>query len=94
VVGVGFKAGQSQIDNSPGAELVKSLAVSREVDACWTDALVKQAAFPQVRRLPNEDWRVDVLAKFDIIVVASRQPGMDFDILDELEGVQIERWCQ
>ncbi|SPJ81971.1 related to Vi polysaccharide biosynthesis protein vipA/tviB [Fusarium torulosum] len=94
VVGVGFKAGQSQVDNSPGAELVKSLAVSREVDACWADALVKQAAFPQVRRLPNEDWQVDVLAKFDIIVVASRQPGMDFDILDELEGVQIERWCQ
>ncbi|KAF4985481.1 hypothetical protein FGRMN_11188 [Fusarium graminum] len=73
-----------------GAELVKSLAISREVDACWADALVKQAAFPQVRRLPNEDWRVDVLAKFDIIVIASRQPGMNFDVLDELEGVQIE----
>ncbi|KAF4956206.1 hypothetical protein FGADI_4018 [Fusarium gaditjirri] len=94
VVGVGFKAGQSQIDNSPGADLVKSLAVSREVDVCWADSLVKQAALPQVRRLLDEDWRKDVLRKLDLIVVASRQAGMSFDILDELDGVEIERWCQ
>ncbi|KAL5588829.1 hypothetical protein FOBRF1_015357 [Fusarium oxysporum] len=94
VVGMGFKAGQSQIDNSPGADLVKSLAVSREVDVCWADSLVKQSALPQVRRLLDEDWRNDVLRKFDIIVVASRQAGMSFDILDELDGVEIERWCQ
>ncbi|KAF4963325.1 hypothetical protein FSARC_8656 [Fusarium sarcochroum] len=94
VVGVGFKAGQSQIDNSPGAELVKSLAVSREVDVCWADSFVKQEALPQVRRLPSEDWRRDVLETFDTIVVASRQPDMSFDVLDELEGVEVERWCQ
>ncbi|KAF5689186.1 Vi polysaccharide biosynthesis vipA tviB [Fusarium circinatum] len=94
VVGMGFKAGQSQIDNSPGADLVKSLAVSREVDVCWADSLVKQSALPQVRRLLDEDWRKDVLRKFDIIVVASRQTDMSFDILDELDGVDIERWCQ
>ncbi|KAH7241041.1 uncharacterized protein BKA55DRAFT_596403 [Fusarium redolens] len=80
VVGVGFKAGQSQIDNSPGADLA--------------DSLVKQCALPQVRRLLDEDWRKDVLRKFDIIVVASRQAGVSFDILDELDGVEIERWCQ
>ncbi|CCT73605.1 related to Vi polysaccharide biosynthesis protein vipA/tviB [Fusarium fujikuroi IMI 58289] len=94
VAGIGFKAGQSQIDNSPGADLVKSLAVSREVDVCWADSLVKQSALPQVRRLLDEDWRKDVLGKFDIIVVASRQTDMSFDILDELDGVDIERWCQ
>ncbi|KAF5969191.1 hypothetical protein FBULB1_10355 [Fusarium bulbicola] len=94
VVGMGFKAGQSQIDNSPRADLVKSLAVSREVDVCWADSLVKQSALPQVRRLLDQDWRKDVLRKFDIIVVASRQTDMSFDILDELDGVEIERWCQ
>ncbi|KAF5589069.1 Vi polysaccharide biosynthesis vipA tviB [Fusarium pseudoanthophilum] len=94
VVGVGFKAGQSQIDNSPGADLVKGLAISHEVDVCWADSLVKQSALPQVRRLLDEDWRKDVLRKFDIIVVASRQTDMSFDILDELDGVEIERWCQ
>ncbi|KAF0638851.1 hypothetical protein FPSE5266_00163 [Fusarium pseudograminearum] len=52
VVGVGFKAGQSQIDNSPGAELVRTLAVSHEVNVCWVDALVKQEAFPQA----IDDW--------------------------------------
>ncbi|KAH7173488.1 uncharacterized protein B0J16DRAFT_311358 [Fusarium flagelliforme] len=94
VVGVGFKAGQSQIDNSPGAELVKGLAVSREVDVSWADSLVKQEAFPQVYRIPNEDWCREVLETFDTIVVASRQPGLQLDILDELDGVEVERWCQ
>ncbi|KAG8673280.1 hypothetical protein FPOAC2_06723 [Fusarium poae] len=94
VVGIGFKAGQSQIDNSPGAELVRSLAISHEVDVCWADALVKQEAFPQVHRLPNNDWRRDVLETFDVIFVASRQPGLDFDLLDDLKGVEVERWCQ
>ncbi|KAF5613149.1 Vi polysaccharide biosynthesis vipA tviB [Fusarium subglutinans] len=94
VVGMGFKAGQSQIDNSPGADLVKSLAVSREVDVYWADSLVKQSALPQVRRLLDEDWRKDVLRKFDIIVVASRQTDLSFDTLDDLDGVEIERWCQ
>ncbi|KAI7764450.1 hypothetical protein LZL87_003655 [Fusarium oxysporum] len=94
VVGVGFKAGQSQIDNSPGADLVKSHAVSREVDVCWADSLVKQSALPQVRRLLDEYWRKDILKRFDVIVVTSRQTDMSFDILDELDGVAIERWCQ
>ncbi|CEI62769.1 unnamed protein product [Fusarium venenatum] len=94
VVGVGFKAGQSQIYNPPGAELVRSLVVSHEVDVCWADSLVKQEAFPQVHRLPNKDWRRDALETFDVIVVTSRQPGLDFDLLDELEGVEVERWCQ
>ncbi|KAF5243446.1 hypothetical protein FAUST_2802 [Fusarium austroamericanum] len=75
-------------------ELVRSLAVSHEVNVCWVDALVKQEAFPQVRRLPDEDWRRDVLETFDVIVVASRQPSLDFGLLDELEGVEVERWCQ
>ncbi|KAF4454712.1 hypothetical protein F53441_2790 [Fusarium austroafricanum] len=91
VMGLGFKAGQSQMDNSPGVELVRSLAVSREVDVCWADFLVKQGAFPQVRRLLDQDWRKEVLKEFDLIVVASRQVGMSFDLLDELDGVEIER---
>ncbi|EXK77177.1 hypothetical protein FOQG_18112 [Fusarium oxysporum f. sp. raphani 54005] len=94
VVGMGFKAGQSQIDNSPGAELVRFLTASLEVDVCWADSLVKQEAFPQVRRLPNEEWRRDVLEMFDTIIVALRQPDMSFDVLDELENVEIKRWCQ
>ncbi|RGP80217.1 hypothetical protein FLONG3_1751 [Fusarium longipes] len=94
VVGVGFKAGQSQMDNSPGAELVKVLAVSLEVDVCWADAFVKQEAFPQVHRLPNEDWRREVLETFDSIIVVSRQPDLRFGLLDELEDVEVERWCQ
>ncbi|KAM5353905.1 hypothetical protein ACJ41O_000555 [Fusarium nematophilum] len=94
VAGMGFKAGQSQLDNSPGADLVRNLAVSLDVDVYWADSLVKQKAFPQVRRLPDEDWQRDVLETFDSIIVVSRQPGINFDVLDELEAVRVERWCQ
>ncbi|PTD03110.1 UDP-N-acetyl-D-glucosamine 6-dehydrogenase [Fusarium culmorum] len=52
VVGLGFKAGQSQLDNSPGVDLVRSLAISgSDIDLTWADSLVKQEAVPQVSRL-------------------------------------------
>ncbi|UZP36631.1 hypothetical protein NXS19_004447 [Fusarium pseudograminearum] len=57
VVGLGFKAGQSQLDNSPGVDLVRSLAISgSDLDLTWADALVKQEAVPQVSRLADQDW--------------------------------------
>ncbi|KAF7559433.1 hypothetical protein G7046_g4715 [Stylonectria norvegica] len=93
VVGMGFKAGQSHINNSPGADLARNLEASREVDVFWADSLVKQKAIPQIRRLPDHGWCKDVLDTFDVIVVAARQPYMDFGVLDELEDVQIDMHC-
>ncbi|KAF4333307.1 Vi polysaccharide biosynthesis vipA tviB [Fusarium beomiforme] len=95
VVGLGFKPGQSQLDNSPGVGLVRELAVSgAQIDLTWADALVKQEAFPQVRRLGDDDWNKTFLETFDVIVVAMKQHNMDFSLLSKLEGVRVESWCK
>lgn len=94
VVGVGFKPGQSHLANSPGLELAKSLVVSGKVDVTWADPLVKQEAVPQIRRLDTDDWTVNALERdFDMVIVAFRQHGLDFDVLEKLKGVHVEMWC-
>ncbi|KAF7557786.1 hypothetical protein G7Z17_g424 [Cylindrodendrum hubeiense] len=94
VVGMGFKAGQSQLDNSPGVDLARSLAVSGAVKLTWADSLVKQEAIPQIPRLGDELWNKRFLETFDVIVVAMKQHKMDFDLLNKLEGVRVESWCR
>ncbi|KAI1068208.1 hypothetical protein LB507_004233 [Fusarium sp. FIESC RH6] len=95
VVGLGFKPGQSQLDNSPGLDLVRSLAVSgAQVDLTWADALVKQEAVPQVQRLAEHQWNKEFLETFDVIVVAMKQHDMDFSLLADLKDVRVENWCK
>ncbi|KAF5680198.1 Vi polysaccharide biosynthesis vipA tviB [Fusarium circinatum] len=95
VVGLGFKPGQSQLDNSPGVALVRNLAVSgAHIDLTWADALVKQEAVPQVPCLAERDWNKGFLETFDVIVVVMKQHDMDFSLLGELEGVRVESWCK
>ncbi|KAF4466768.1 vi polysaccharide biosynthesis vipa tvib [Fusarium albosuccineum] len=94
VVGIGFKRGQSHLANSPGLELAKSLVLTEKVDVAWADPLMSQEAVPQISRLPESDWTVDTLERnFDMIIVAFRQDGIDFDVLDRVQGVHVERWC-
>ncbi|KAM5351095.1 hypothetical protein ACJ41O_003818 [Fusarium nematophilum] len=94
VVGIGFKRGQSHLANSPGLELAKSLVLTGKVDVAWADPLVSQEAVPQIARLDEDDWTVEALERnFDAIVVAFRQEGLEFDVLDRVQGVQVERWC-
>ncbi|KAF4953793.1 hypothetical protein FGADI_5786 [Fusarium gaditjirri] len=95
IVGLGFKPGQSQLDNSPGVALVRNLAVSgAQIDLAWADTLVKQEAVPQVPRLDECDWNKSFLETFDVIVVAMKQHNMDFSLLAKLEGVRVESWCK
>lgn len=94
VAGIGFKRGQSHLANSPGLELAKSLLLTDKVDVAWADPLVKQEAVPQIARLDDSEWNVESLEKnFDMVIVAFRQDGLDFDVLDHLRGVHVERWC-
>ncbi|UQC77281.1 nucleotide sugar dehydrogenase [Colletotrichum lupini] len=93
VVGVGFKAGQSVLSNSPGVDLVKAFVRSGEVDVMYADPLVKQSAVPVAPRLADEKWNKETLETFDMIIVAFRQHGLDFGIMDELRGVKVEMWC-
>lgn len=94
VVGVGFKSGQSTLSNSPGLALARSLQKSQKVDVTFADALVPQAAVPEIRRLADGDWRAAVLDEgFDLIIVAFKQVGMDFDELRGLQRARVEMWC-
>ncbi|KAI8626123.1 hypothetical protein F5Y19DRAFT_478957 [Xylariaceae sp. FL1651] len=93
VVGVGFKAGQSTVSNSPGRKLIQKLADSGVVDVAWADALVAQSTIPHIPYLSMDQWNRENLEAFDMIIVAFRQTGMDFDILSELRTVKVEMWC-
>ncbi|POR37519.1 UDP-glucose 6-dehydrogenase [Tolypocladium paradoxum] len=94
VVGVGFKPGQAQITNSPGLELAKCLVLTGRVDVAWIDPLVAQEAVPQMPRLGVSEWTATSLeTRFEMIIVAFRQHGLDLAVLEKLQGVQVEMWC-
>ncbi|EXL61031.1 hypothetical protein FOCG_00281 [Fusarium oxysporum f. sp. radicis-lycopersici 26381] len=94
VVGIGFKRGQSHLANSPGLELARRLVETSKVDVAWADPLVSQNAVPQIPRLDEAEWTVEALERdFDMIIVAFRQEGLDFDVLERVRRVVVERWC-
>lgn len=92
VVGVGFKAGQSDLSNSPGLQLLNFMRYSGEVDLMFCDPLVSQDAIPEVPKLEGSLWKPEVLGTFNAIVVAVKQPHLNFDILKDLAEVRIETW--
>ncbi|WKT54002.1 UDP-glucose/GDP-mannose dehydrogenase [Fusarium oxysporum f. sp. vasinfectum] len=93
IVGVGFKAGQDHLVNSPGLQLARELK-RLDMDVHFADFLVKQSAVPDIPRLSDEDWTQEKLETFDMIVVSFRQWGMDFNVLDKVYGVPVQMWCQ
>lgn len=92
VVGIGFKAGQSDMSHSPGLQLLNYLRQSGEVDLMFCDPLVSQGSLPGVPKLENSCWELEVLKTFDAIVVAVKQPPLDYEILKCLSGVRVEVW--
>ncbi|KAI1024222.1 hypothetical protein LB504_005104 [Fusarium proliferatum] len=92
VVGMGFKAGQDHLVNSPGLQLAKELQ-KLSMDVTFADSLVKQTAVPEIPRLADEDWTKEELESFDMIVVSFKQWGMDFDVLDQV-SIPVQMWCQ
>lgn len=93
VVGVGFKVGQSTLSNSPGLALIKNLSLSGNIDLQFADPLVAQEDVPQVSRLADDAWDRETLASFDMIIVTMRQVGLDFGLLHDLDGVDIDWRC-
>jgi nucleotide sugar dehydrogenase len=92
VVGVGFKAGQADLSHSPGLQLLNCMRHSGELDLMFCDPSVKQEAIPDVPRLEDARWKQEVLNSFSAIVVAVKQPGLNYGILGNLTGVRIEIW--
>ncbi|KAH7329530.1 hypothetical protein B0I35DRAFT_474121 [Stachybotrys elegans] len=94
VVGIGFKRGQSHLANSPGLELARSLVLTDKVEVQWADPLVRQEAIPQIPRFDPSEWTAESLERsFDMVIVAFRQDGLDFSVLDTLRDVRVEMWC-
>ncbi|EKJ77559.1 hypothetical protein FPSE_02057 [Fusarium pseudograminearum CS3096] len=92
VVGMGFKAGQDHLVNSPDLQLARELQ-KLEVDVQFADSLVEQVAVPDIPRLDDPDWVKEELEQFDMIVVSFRQWCMDFSVLDQIT-VPVQMWCQ
>lgn len=92
VVGLGFKAGQSDLSNSPGLQLLNYIRHSGEVDLMFCDPLVDQSVIPDVPKMEQSLWVSENLKTFNAIVVAVKQPGLDYDILEGLAGVRVDFW--
>ncbi|KAF8242769.1 nucleotide sugar dehydrogenase [Wilcoxina mikolae CBS 423.85] len=91
VVGVGFKKGQELVTGSPGLELMREMVrLGAEVE--WVDPLV-DGEVGVGKRFDAKRWGRRELERFDLVVVAVRQEGLDFGVLDELEGVMVEMWA-
>ncbi|KAF4302114.1 putative udp-glucose dehydrogenase udp-mannac protein [Botryosphaeria dothidea] len=92
VVGVGFKPGQSVLSCSPGVAMMKHILQQWDVKVTFADPLVAETAVPFAPKLDEKDWTLQGLRKFDLIIVAIRQTGLDFGVLEELDDVQV-KWC-
>ena len=62
------------------------------MDLIFCDLLVDQAAIPEVPKLKESAWTTALLETFNGIVVAVKQPGLDYSILEKLQGVKVYTW--
>ena len=81
VVGMGFKYGQSLTTNSPGLQYAQALK-SMGKNVTVYDPLVNDAS--GLKMMTCDEWNVENLKKFDKIIVALRQEGVDLNILDSV----------
>jgi hypothetical protein len=61
----------------------------------FADPLVKEQALAYVPRLNEEiEWNKESLSEFNAIIIVIKQVKLDFDVLKELQGVLVEKYCQ
>ncbi|KAG4430513.1 hypothetical protein IFR05_013999 [Cadophora sp. M221] len=86
VCGIGFKTGQSVLSNSPGHALLNHLSDAWKMSTDFADPLVKQEQVPSFTKLNDVvEWNVENIRKYDVVIVAIRQSGLDFSVLDILQ---------
>lgn len=94
VVGAGFKPGQAVLSNSPGLAMMRAFQDNCGAEVMFADPLVGQDMVPGVARLNTEtDWNVQNLSGFDAVVVAMRQVGLEFEMLDCLANTKVHYCC-
>jgi nucleotide sugar dehydrogenase len=93
VVGVAFKPGQHVLSHSPGVKIINHLVDYWKADVSFADPLVKEESVPQAPKLDEEiRWNIEDLSNFDAIIVVIKQVGLNFDVLEGLEGTLV-KWC-
>lgn len=94
VVGLGFKRGQANISNSPAVEVIRHLLDEYEAYVEFCDPLVPQEAVDFVPRLDEKtEWISESIdARFDIVVVALDQVGLDMTVLSNLKRAIVENY--
>ncbi|KAF4635206.1 hypothetical protein G7Y89_g2888 [Cudoniella acicularis] len=93
VVGVAFKPGQTLVTGSPAVALMQHLLSHWKVYVAFADPLVQESALPFVPRFDErKEWSKSKLEWFDAIIVAVRQPGINYALLDNLDHVRVEIW--
>ena len=93
VVGMGFKKGQAVMSHSPGKAIAESLSAEKDVEVHWADPLVEQERLPEMPKLDTEwCWTAEELNEYSLVVVAVKQAGLDWSVLQRLERPLIEEW--
>jgi nucleotide sugar dehydrogenase len=94
VVGVAFKTGQELTTNSAGVGMIHRLLEQWDVHVTYADPLVREEALPYVPRLDHQkQWNRESLGEFDAVAVVIRQLGLDFTVLEALDGVLVQSFC-
>ena len=75
IIGIGFKIGESVLENSPGLKLARVLKKHYEKNVTVFDPLVEQDAQCEFEFADVTDL------KCDIVVISVKQHGIDFDAL-------------
>ena len=89
IIGVGFKPGESLTVNSPGLALAKELEFLGKSVYCW-DPLVSKSELTNKRKsglnfIQNNVTLEYLEQYFDLIIVANKQHGIDFNIVNEYQ---------
>lgn len=86
VIGIGFKPGESLIVNSPGLAIAKELESFGKTVYCLDPLVSKNEQISKrsgLNFIKNNITSEFLQSNFDLIVVATKQYGVDFNIVDE-----------
>lgn len=89
IIGIGFKPGESLTVNSPGLSLAKELEALGKNVYCW-DPLVSNNEMISKRKsglkfIPDNITSEYLNTNFDLIVIANKQHGIDFNLVNEYQ---------
>ena len=83
IVGIGFKAGQSELSASPGLAFAKGLAELGCARLAYHDPLVNDARLDWLEKLNIACWNSTYIeSEFDAVAICNRQDKVDLAILE------------